>query len=1081
MIARCLRFRIAMMLLPLGLLAGAARAEICGAWSRPLDGSSVRSLTYGGGRWVASTTMGPRHILWSTDAYTWTSEVGPASGAAVTWTGDRYMATRYSSGEKLLFTSTDLMHWTAGAHPPDRFITRAFSNGNTAVAHGTDGLVWTADYTNWTPTGTPYISESRDIAWNGTAFAIGFDGADDDGLWRAWTGKSSDGRSWTFTMQPLPPPVPQVTRILSIGRRWVGTPEDFGLRTWRGQPLVSDDAVTWTPSAAAPSLGWLSKADSFVYGWDGSGQLWRSADGLSWELDPLNAAKATTGRFFGGGAITGTAERLMVGSMLYQADAQPHFAHLFRPSAGTDVVWTGKEFVGSFHEYSSGSSPDGTFWRRVYPPGGLSWYSYWGSSVTMAWSGRRVVNVGYENYGVSEDGVTWKIGEPGWMLAQDVAWNGEMFVTVGGYCPSDPVHCRSWIAMSGDGEQWAIRTSTGDANLPAAHLRAITWDGSRFVAVGDGPWSIWTSPNGLHWTPRYGGRNLADVAWNGSTFIASGDGILKSSDGVGWTLQSVEKGVSRLLWSGTRWYAAGEVANPPLASVDILSSDDGTSWTAEADQPPWYAASPTRRRGLAFNGDRMVLLRPDGTLVRSCTGIVGPIVSSASPRRGAPAGGTVVRVVGQHFDPASSVLFGSTPAAGVTFVSSTVLDAIAPPGNGTVGLTVTRSDGGTATLPAAYTYREPVVRIDTFSPRAAAGGSVAIGGDGFTGASVVTFGGVSVPFRVISDAMIVAEANESGFITITAPLGTATSAVPFNRPPRAMSAARLRSDVDGDGQADILSRWDGLLTAHLMDRGRIRQSVQIPAGPFLRVAGTGDFDANGTSDIALYDDAGGTSVIKLLGASGVVAEKTYRTLAHPWRMFAVSDFNGDGKADILWQNPATGAWLIWFLSGVEVVSGSAYLYVDPAFHLMSVSDFNGDRKGDLLWFNPQTGVLDIWIMDSGRFVTDRAYAFAGSPWTIAGTGDFNGDGHTDIVWNHTTTGRYLIWYMNGPEVVSGSAYLYVDPSFSLRQIGDFDGDGRADLVWVNQFYFVDIWFVDGATLQWDAAISYLPGEIVDAF
>ncbi|MDB4680782.1 cohesin domain-containing protein, partial [Akkermansiaceae bacterium] len=55
-----------------------------------------------------------------------------------------------------------------------------------------------------------------------------------------------------------------------------------------------------------------------------------------------------------------------------------------------------------------------------------------------------------------------------------------------------------------------------------------------------------------------------------------------------------------------------------------------------------------------------------------------PVVTGLTPNRGPASGGTVVQVTGTNFKEGSTVTFGSTPAAQVTFVSSTQLEVTTP-------------------------------------------------------------------------------------------------------------------------------------------------------------------------------------------------------------------------------------------------------------------------------------------------------------------------------------------------------------------------------------------------------------------
>jgi hypothetical protein len=84
-----------------------------------------------------------------------------------------------------------------------------------------------------------------------------------------------------------------------------------------------------------------------------------------------------------------------------------------------------------------------------------------------------------------------------------------------------------------------------------------------------------------------------------------------------------------------------------------------------------------------------------------------PTVTKVAPSHGGVAGGTVVHLTGTSLTEVGRVLFGTTPATGVTVDSSTSLTAVAPPGAaGTVSVTAV-SPAGRSTVTAAdhYTYR----------------------------------------------------------------------------------------------------------------------------------------------------------------------------------------------------------------------------------------------------------------------------------------------------------------------------------------------------------------------------------------
>jgi hypothetical protein len=154
-----------------------------------------------------------------------------------------------------------------------------------------------------------------------------------------------------------------------------------------------------------------------------------------------------------------------------------------------------------------------------------------------------------------------------------------------------------------------------------------------------------------------------------------------------------------------------------------------------------------------------------------------PTVTKVEPHSGPAGGGTSVTITGTHFTGATEVKFGSNNAEFLN--SETSITAVSPPGTGTVDVTVTTASGGTSPTSSAdrFTY-VPLVR--SISPRngpAEGGTSVNIGGEGFTGATAVTFGATSVKsFTVNSDISITAVSpSGEGTVDVTVTNGGGTS------------------------------------------------------------------------------------------------------------------------------------------------------------------------------------------------------------------------------------------------------------------------------------------------------------------
>ena len=141
---------------------------------------------------------------------------------------------------------------------------------------------------------------------------------------------------------------------------------------------------------------------------------------------------------------------------------------------------------------------------------------------------------------------------------------------------------------STDGITW-----TSDSLTINVRLRAVTYDGSKFVAAGYdydfsvSSWKgvIYTSPDGSAWTRRhYDGEELRDIAYGGGAFIAAGDGgqIWRSTDGVTWN--QIASGTTVDL-DGVSYGAGGFVivgADSGGGPAIVLTSTNGLSWYDES-------------------------------------------------------------------------------------------------------------------------------------------------------------------------------------------------------------------------------------------------------------------------------------------------------------------------------------------------------------------------------------------------------------------------------------------------------------------------------------------------------------------
>lgn len=162
--------------------------------------------------------------------------------------------------------------------------------------------------------------------------------------------------------------------------------------------------------------------------------------------------------------------------------------------------------------------------------------------------------------------------------------------------------------------------------------RGITYNGTRFVAVGDGSSKIAHSIDGINWTSlgniifTGGGQGYA-VAWNGTRFVAVGSGtnlIAHSTDGITWTGlgATVTNGYcTSIAWNGTRWIVGG-IGTNTLA----YSDDGGLTWVGLGS-----SVLSGGCYGVAWNGTRFVAVgQGTNAIAHSTDGITWTGVTGAS-------------------------------------------------------------------------------------------------------------------------------------------------------------------------------------------------------------------------------------------------------------------------------------------------------------------------------------------------------------------------------------------------------------------------------------------------------------------
>ncbi len=222
------------------------------------------------------------------------------------------------------------------------------------------------------------------------------------------------------------------------------------------------------------------------------------------------------------------------------------------------LAWLGDSFVGVGSDGAVVTSPDGLHWTK-HPTNSKEQLD------GVATNGKIQVVVGTNGTILtSPDFEKWtKLPALVSERLFAVVWQGSQFLAFG---------ADGAIASSPDGLTW----TTGPRTTTVTFHHGLWTRGQFVMSAFDG---LLTSPDGLVWrlTQRTNQRMMA-VAANVSQFVAVGEqpyGILTSPTGASWAPAnlSVHENISGVIWTGAQFIAVG-------SNDTLLSSPDGAVWTA---------------------------------------------------------------------------------------------------------------------------------------------------------------------------------------------------------------------------------------------------------------------------------------------------------------------------------------------------------------------------------------------------------------------------------------------------------------------------------------------------------------------
>lgn len=201
------------------------------------------------------------------------------------------------------------------------------------------------------------------------------------------------------------------------------------------------------------------------------------------------------------------------------------------------------------------------------------------------------------------------------------------------------------------------------------------------------------------------------------------------------------------------------------------------------------------------------------------------------------------------------------------------------------------------------------------------------------------------------------------------------------------------------------------------------------ATPVYMILSSGDYNGDGTSDIALFRPSSGLWAVRditrtYFGASGDLPVS--------------GDYDGDGTADMGVFRQDSGLWSIRDLTRA---------YLGSSLDRSVPSDYDGDGTCD----------RGIFRRDSGMWaIPGITRIYFGTQWDLPAPGDFNGDGTEDITILRRDY-RPGFWAVRG----ISRFYFWWGGYGNIPESGDYDGDGIDEAAVYEQM--VGLWMIRDIT------------------
>jgi hypothetical protein len=208
-------------------------------------------------------------------------------------------------------------------------------------------------------------------------------------------------------------------------------------------------------------------------------------------------------------------------------------------------------------------------------------------------------------------------------------------------------------------------------------------------------------------------------------------------------------------------------------------------------------------------------------------------------------------------------------------------------------------------------------------------------------------------------------------------------------------------------------------------------AATIPAG--YQFAGVGDFTGDGISGVLLWNAPLQKGLILTMQGSGLTIRREFEpsNQSSTWRVAGIGDFDLNGVSDvllrdangnleILYQDPA-GVTKIQDLSPSQLAYSATPLFKQNDPTLPPTGEFDSswtvagvgavNNYAAILWINDRSEIGLTQFVFPAEKPYGKVIATLPSGMQLQGLGDYNGDGSIDMLLHDPSTGEVAFWYM----------------------------------------------------------------------